>query len=47
MKTEEEILDRVRKRKSDEFVEEHRELILMQARLLGELKYEGKEVDTE
>lgn len=38
MATEEEILDRVRERKSDEYVEENRELILMQARLVGELK---------
>lgn len=38
MATEEEILDSVRERKSDEYVEENRELILMQARLVGELK---------
>jgi len=40
MATEEEILDRVRERKTDEYVEENRELILMQARLVGELKDE-------
>jgi len=48
MATEEEILDRVRERKSDEYVEENRELILMQARLVGELKDEDdNDEDTE
>jgi hypothetical protein len=45
MKTEEEILDLVRERNGDDWVEEHRELILAQARLVGELKYEGEDVD--
>jgi hypothetical protein len=43
MATEEEILDGVRERKSDEYVEENRELILMQARLVGELKDDGND----
>jgi hypothetical protein len=38
----------VRERKSDEYVEENRELILMQARLVGELKDEDdNDEDTE
>jgi len=45
MMTKEELLDEMRESKGEEYVENNRDLIVTQARLVGEIPHEGEQID--